>query len=113
MHRVQALADRPPGARAPTAGEVRNLIPLAEVISEIESVGPKSKRVQRIYEALIAKAGSELFVLDGAPLEDVVRHGSTLLSEAIRRLRAGQVHREAGYDGKYGVVKVFEEGELG
>ena len=27
-------------------------------------------------------------------------------------MRAGQVIREAGYDGEYGVIRLFEEGEL-
>ncbi len=34
------------------------------------------------------------------------------LGEAIRRLRAGTVHRTAGYDGEYGVIRLFEPGEL-
>src|SRR5262249_58751725 len=38
--------------------------------------------------------------------------GSSLLAEAIARLRAGRVIREAGYDGEYGVIRLFEDGEL-
>lgn len=37
---------------------------------------------------------------------------SPLLAEGIKRLRKGQVIRQAGYDGEYGVIKLFEEGEL-
>ena len=46
------------------------------------------------------------------PIEDIARAGSSLLAEAIARLRAGQVIREAGYDGEYGVIRLFEESEL-
>src|SRR5262249_56056030 len=35
-----------------------------------------------------------------------------LLGEAVGRLRAGTVIRQAGYDGEYGVIRLFEEGEL-
>ena len=35
-----------------------------------------------------------------------------MLAEAITRLRAGKVIRDAGYDGEYGVIRLFEEGEL-
>jgi ATP-dependent DNA helicase UvrD/PcrA len=35
-----------------------------------------------------------------------------VLAEAITRLRAGKVIREAGYDGEYGVIRLFEDGEL-
>ena len=34
------------------------------------------------------------------------------VAEALRRLRAGQVHKQAGYDGEYGVITVFEPHEL-
>ena len=34
------------------------------------------------------------------------------MAEALRRLRTGQVHKQAGYDGEYGVITVFEPHEL-
>ena len=36
-----------------------------------------------------------------------------LLGEAVARLRAGRVIREAGYDGEYGAVRLFQPDELG
>jgi DNA helicase II / ATP-dependent DNA helicase PcrA len=35
-----------------------------------------------------------------------------LLAEGIARLRAGKVIREAGYDGEYGVIRLFADDEL-
>ena len=35
-----------------------------------------------------------------------------MLAEAIARLRAGEVIRDAGYDGEYGVIRLFEPDEL-
>jgi DNA helicase-2/ATP-dependent DNA helicase PcrA len=113
-HRVEALADRgedeatPP----PTAGEVSNLVPLPEVLSEITASGAASKTVARSYDKLVATLGPELFILQSAPVEDVARATSSLLAEALTRLRGGQVIREAGYDGEYGVIRLFEESEL-
>ena len=46
------------------------------------------------------------------PVEDIARAGSALLAEAITRLRAGKVIRDAGYDGEYGVIRLFEASEL-
>jgi len=41
------------------------------------------------------------------------RKGSSeLVAEAIARMREGRVIRQAGYDGEYGVIRVFDEGEL-
>ncbi len=33
------------------------------------------------------------------------------MAEAIKRVREGRVFKEAGYDGEYGKIKVFKEGE--
>src|SRR4029078_13289447 len=45
-------------------------------------------------------------------LEDVARAADGLLVEALSRLRAGRVRREAGYDGEYGVMRLFAPGEI-
>ena len=112
-HRVEALADRHDAVTPPaTAGAVASLVPLPEVLSEIAASGPASKAVERSYDKVIATLGPELFVLQEAPLEDVARAASPLLAEALTRLRKGEVIREAGYDGEYGVIRLFEEREL-
>ena len=43
LHRVAELAHRPDGFRPEDAADFNYLVPLAEIISEILSVGPKSK----------------------------------------------------------------------
>jgi DNA helicase II / ATP-dependent DNA helicase PcrA len=113
-HRVETLADREPEnlTPPPTAGAVSCLVPLPEVLSEIHATGPSSKPVESDYDKLVAKFGPELFILQSAPVEEVARATSSLLGEALTRLRAGQVIRHAGYDGEYGVIKLFENGEL-
>jgi DNA helicase-2/ATP-dependent DNA helicase PcrA len=114
LNRIETLADRGEAEVTPpaTAGEVTSLVPLSEVLSEIESCGPSSKAVTRHYDRLIATLGAELEILRTIPIEDVARADSSLLAEAITRLRAGQVIRDAGYDGEYGVIRLFEEHEL-
>jgi len=37
---------------------------------------------------------------------------SPILGEAVCRIRAGRVIRRPGYDGEFGVIRVFAEGEL-
>ena len=51
-------------------------------------------------------------ILGEMPVEDIARAESSVLAEAITRLRAGKVIRDAGYDGEYGVIRLFEDGEL-
>src|SRR5579871_2161421 len=112
-HRVEILADRkeadalPP----PTAGAVTSLVPLPEILSEIVGGGVASQGVARVYDRVTAALGSDFTVLEEMPIEDLTRV-NPLLGEAITRLRAGAVIRQAGYDGEYGVIRLFEEGEL-
>ncbi|MFC7329271.1 UvrD-helicase domain-containing protein [Marinactinospora rubrisoli] len=112
FHRVHELADRAEGYRVPGAADFTNLVPLPEIVGEIFAVGPKSKRVQGEVARLVAALGSELDILATTPVDEVTRVGGERLGEAISRLRRGAVIREAGYDGEYGVIKLFEPGEL-
>ena len=110
-HRIETLADRPEGRQPERRHPFRSLIPLPEVLSEIHEVGPNSKRVQQAYRELLAEVGSELSILLDAPIETIEGAGGPLLAEGIRRMRAGAVHAEGGFDGEYGVIKLFEAGE--
>ena len=113
MHRVEDLADRPEEAAPPaTAGTMQSLVPLPEILSEILEVGPKSRRVARHYESLLGRLGPELPLLNTLPLEDIRPASSSLVAEAVARLRRKEVVREAGYDGVYGTIRLFENAEL-
>ena len=113
MHRVEDLADRPEETAPPaTAGAMQSLIPLPEILSEIHQVGPKSRQVARHYESLLGRLGPELPLLNAVPLEDLRPASSSLVAEAVSRLRRQQVVREAGFDGVYGKIRLFEDAEL-
>ncbi|WP_222428826.1 UvrD-helicase domain-containing protein [Denitratisoma sp. DHT3] len=110
-HRVEALADRKIGTPPPTAGSVTSLVPLPEMLAEILGSGVASQGVARAYDRMSAELGPDFTILGETPVEDV-RRVHPLLGEAVDRLRAGRVIRQAGYDGEYGVIRLFEEGEL-
>ncbi|MCP2326009.1 uncharacterized protein (TIGR00375 family) [Hamadaea flava] len=112
LARVEELADR---VAPPTTPEVRveHLVQLPEILGEIAGVGPKSRTVETKAAALVAAIGPELHILREAPLDQIGAAGGTDLQEAIRRLRAGEVRRIPGYDGEYGVIRLFDPGELG
>lgn len=112
MNRVQTLADRPLGFKPQGASPYRCLIPLPEVIAEIVGTGVNSKTVGRDYEQFLRRIGNEFFILEHAQVEDIARAGSPPLAEAVSRMRAGRVIRKPGYDGEYGVIRVFEDDEL-
>lgn len=112
-YRVNELADKKDLKILPkTAGKVYSLIPLQEIISEIMQVSASSKSVCNEYEKLINKFGTELSILQDIPTDEISKT-SEILAEAIARLRKGQVIKQAGYDGEYGVIKLFNANELG
>ena len=112
LHRIAELADRPAGFRPPGAAGFTSLVQLPEIVGEILATGPKSKKVVGEVGRLVAALGPELSILQEAPLDDLRRAGGSLLSEGIARLRRGEVIRDAGYDGEYGTIRLFELGEL-
>ena len=113
LNRVCELADRPFNSeyKPSTAGKVFSLVPLAEILSEIMQVGTASKSVTLEYDKLIHKFGSELSILQEVPVDEISK-ASPLLGEGILRLREGKVLKQAGYDGEYGVIRLFEKDEL-
>ncbi|MGC5018883.1 UvrD-helicase domain-containing protein [Micromonospora sp. DT47] len=113
LSRVGELADRPEGHRPPHAREVTHLVPLAEILGEINKVGARSKKVEGKLNELITALGPELEILTATPLNEIGRVGGELLAEGIGRLRRGDVRRVPGYDGEYGVITLFDPAELG
>jgi DNA helicase II / ATP-dependent DNA helicase PcrA len=89
-----------------------SIIPLKEILSEITGVGRKTKTVERIYNLLINKFGSELTLLLDLPTEKFRKNDFDIIAEAIDRMRQGNVFKNAGYDGLYGNVRLFSQTEI-
>ena len=112
LSRVEELADRSGAVGRGRTDPFRCLVPLPEVLAEIHGVGAKSRTVEQSASRLVARLGPEIDILERLPLEDVEKAGEGLLREALSRLRAGNVRRESGYDGEYGVIRLFDPGEI-
>ena len=111
MHRVETLADRPEGVVPPQAVPFRRTVPLDEIISEALGVGVGTQTVDREYQALISRFGTEFGVLLDTPGEELRRAALPKVAEGILRMREGRVTIEPGYDGEYGKVHIFGEAE--
>jgi uncharacterized protein (TIGR00375 family) len=111
MHRVEKLSDRVTGARPSGAPGFQSLIPLTEIIAEAKAVGVNSKAVTKAYMALLANLGSEFYILRESAPDAIERAGSSIIREAVVRMREGKVSISPGYDGEYGRIRIFEEGE--
>jgi len=111
LHRVMELADREQPLYPEGAPKVHSLIPLAEVIGEILGRGPNTKGAMAEYARVIRLFGSEFDLYLNTPVAEVRERYSPLLAEAIERMRQGRVYRQGGYDGEFGVIRVFAPGE--
>ena len=111
LYRVEQLADRPPGPRSEGRQLFYHLIPLNEILSELLNVGPNTKKVNKVYRALLEEKGSELKILHELPIESLNHTKVPLLGEAIRRVRKKEVHIFPGYDGAFGTIQLFTSRE--
>ncbi|MEW6215338.1 MAG: endonuclease Q family protein [Nitrospirota bacterium] len=111
MHRVEKLADRADGFKPEGAPLYYSIIPLAEIIAETLKVGVNSKTVEAEYFRLLKSLGNEFRILMESSISDIESAGSPILSEAISRMRSGNVCIAPGFDGEYGKIKIFEEME--
>lgn len=113
MYRVTELADanRPEGFDPGTRPAFQRLVPLAEIIAEALGVGKLTKSVAVEYEQLIAAAGSEFNLLLKLSIDELKRLANPLIAEGIKRVREGNLQITPGFDGTYGIIKVFTEDE--
>lgn len=61
---------------------------------------------------MLSRLGSEFEILREVPAEDIRESFGYMTAEGIRRLRAGEVKRNPGFDGEYGTILLFEQDEL-
>lgn len=106
-HRIGELADRPEGYVKPGAKPFESLVPLPEVIGASVGRGAAGVKVQREYRRLLAELGPEFEILRNIPPEDIRRAAGDRVAEGIQRLRNGQVECVPGFDGEYGVIRLF------
>jgi uncharacterized protein (TIGR00375 family) len=126
MHRVEDLAARPTlevnyrrsemGVRWLQHPDKNRppyvmLVPLQEVIAEAMERGVNTRGVKEVYFSLVKRVGSEFDVLLRADLADLGNVAGMRIVEGIRRVRAGELTIEPGYDGVFGKVKIFGEAE--
>jgi len=112
LNRVEKLADRELPQQPKDAPGFKYIIPLPEIISEFTGTSPSAKSVQQQYTRVISAFGNEFNLLHTIPMDEIKAKGGELLTEAIRRLRNHEVNPKSGYDGEFGVISIFNPGEL-
>ncbi|MBN1798614.1 MAG: UvrD-helicase domain-containing protein [Spirochaetales bacterium] len=112
MHRVLELADREEVFKPPSQKDYFSIIPLPEILGEILGKGPATKTVMEAYWNILSAFGNEYNLLLDAPLEEIAKRSGMPLAEAVKRVRRREIHPQPGYDGEFGIIKVFRSHEL-
>ena len=115
-NRVHELADR-------TIDEVlkikdkfipyKSLVPLPEILADTFGCGVNTKKVKVHYDDMVKKLGNEFNILLNFSLDSIENTTTKQIAEAICRVRTGNIYVEPGYDGEFGVVRVFKDGKGG
>jgi PHP family Zn ribbon phosphoesterase len=121
LNRVDELADRDLGFVPPRAVPFKSVIPLEEIIAETLEVGTASKKVMAMYEKMVnsvisdklqlTRKTNEFEILLDLNKNQIAEIASSDIAKSILRVRSGQVHVEGGYDGVFGKIHLFGEGE--
>ena len=110
--RVYELADRNL-KQAKEAGKnkipYKSIVPLVEILADVFVCGVNTKKVNDVYEKLLQNFHNEFFILLEADLSQIAKVTSKDIAEAISRVRSGNIFVKPGYDGVFGVVKVFQD----
>lgn len=111
LHRVEALADRAMGYRPARAIPARHLLPLEEIIAAAFGQKPNTKRVTVEYDRLVERYGSELAILLELEEAELAENTPPRILAGILKVRRGEVRISPGYDGVYGTIGLFDDGE--
>ena len=111
MHRLAGLADRKEGYVLQSSPSFKSVVPLVEIIAEAVGMSPDSLTVEREYMQVIKNVGNEFKALLDTPEDELKEKCPPQIAKGIINMRKGNVSIMPGYDGEYGKVKVFKEGE--
>jgi PHP family Zn ribbon phosphoesterase len=94
------------------------LVPLNEIIAEAIGSPVGSPKVKVIFDELCKKLDSEINILLKVPIEDIEKvvqeqnpstSSGLKVAEGVEKVRTANIVIKPGYDGVYGVVKIWHE----
>jgi PHP family Zn ribbon phosphoesterase len=87
------------------------LVPLQEILSECLGSPVGSPKIQTPYRQLTDALGSEFAVLLSSTHEEIAGIAGERVAVAVKKVRDGDIVVDPGYDGVFGVVRIWRDGE--
>lgn len=85
----------------------RTLVPLMQIIAEVFGTAPTSQKVITEYKKLTNHFGGEIKILTKLDIAELAKIAGPKIAEGVSKVRAGELVIDPGYDGVYGVVKIW------
>lgn len=95
----------------PNRAGYRMLVPLLQIIAESFHTAPTTQKVIIEYEKLTNSLGSEIKILTKTDLSEISKTSGEKIAEGVGRVRKGDLVIDPGYDGVFGVVKIWDHEE--
>lgn len=85
------------------------LVPLNQIIAEAIGVAKTSQKVELEYKKLVTNLGGEIKILKNVDLAEISKLSGPRVAEGVEKVRKGDLVIDPGYDGVYGVVKIWND----
>jgi uncharacterized protein (TIGR00375 family) len=85
------------------------LVPLLEIIAESIRSTVSSQKTINEYKKITEYLGGELNVLTNVKIKDLEKITNERIVQGIIKVRSGDIVVDPGYDGLYGIVKIWPE----
>ncbi len=92
----------------PQKAGYKMLIPLLQIIAEAFGTAPTTQKVLNEYRKLTAALGSEIKILTKVEPGEIAKISGPKVAEGVDKARRGDLVIDPGYDGVYGVVKIWD-----
>lgn len=95
----------------PKRAGYKMLVPLLQIIAESFNTTPTTQKVINEYKKLISELGNEIKILTKVSIEEIQKISGPKIAQGVDKVRNGDLVIDPGYDGVYGVVKIWNHEE--